>query len=363
MVERFIHIEEVDGSNPSGSTMNILFFTRLFYPHIGGVEKHVYEISKILIREGHSVIVVTEQYEKNIKLIEKLEGIKIYRIPALNDNWLKKFQIWKWIWNNRFLIEKADIVHCQDVFFWYLPFRFLYFNKSIFTTFHGYESYPLKLKAIFMHKISERLSMGNICVGNFIKKWYGTKSNYVTYGGVNITKSKKLKVENSEGAVFIGRLDEQTGILTYSETVKLIRKKIPNFKFEIIGDGKFRKEIGKVFKVLGFQKNPEKYFTNYRFAFVSRYLSILEAMMAKRLVFAVYDNPLKEDYLRMTPFAKLINIVNSKNELSEKVLYFLKNSEEEKIMVDKAFEWVKTKSWEALTKSYLLLWKKSYDLG
>ena len=31
------------------SVMNILFMSRLFYPHIGGVEKHVLEVSKLLI--------------------------------------------------------------------------------------------------------------------------------------------------------------------------------------------------------------------------------------------------------------------------------------------------------------------------
>ena len=91
VVERFVHIEEVGGSNPSVVTfMNILFFSRLFYPHIGGVEKHVLEISKILIKKGHKIVVVTEQHQKDLKSKEKVEGIEVYRIPDLKENWLKK---------------------------------------------------------------------------------------------------------------------------------------------------------------------------------------------------------------------------------------------------------------------------------
>lgn len=344
--------------------MNILFFTRLFYPHIGGVEKHVSEISKVLIAKGHKVTIITEDLStKDIpiylqskgRIQEKVNEIKIYRVPVGEDDWFKKFTTWNWLFKHRILIKNADIIHTHDVFFWYLPFRFLCPFKKVFTTFHGYESYPISKKSIFIRKISEKLSFGNICVGEFMKKWYGTKPSYTTYGGVNIARNE-VKIKNKMSAVFIGRLDEQTGILEYVKAVKLIREKIPNFKFEIIGDGKFRQEVEGNFKVIGFKKDPERYFSKYHFAFVSRYLSILEAMVAKRLVFALYDNPLKKDYLKMTPFANFINIVGSEKELTNLVFYFLKNSKKEEEMTHKAFDWVRNQSWENLTNVYLKIW-------
>ena len=363
-------MRKTDGSSPSGSTMNILFLCRLFYPHIGGVEKHVLEISKILIKKGHKIVVVTEKHQNKLMPKEKIEGIEVYRIPDLRENWFKKFKIWKWMWENRRLIKQADIIHCHDVFFWYFPFRFLFFKKPIYTTFHGYESYPLRNRQIVMHRISNWLSFGNICVGDFIGKWYGTKPDYVTYGAVEISnfsprgEAGKFKISNrvrNKSAIFIGRLDEQTGIKTYANAVKLIRNKIPDFDFMVVGDGKFGEEIKKEFKVLGFKKNPKKYLLECRFAFASRYLSILEAMAVKKLVFAVYDNPLKEDYLKMAPFSKLINIVRSENKIVDKILYFLKNPKEEEEMIRNAFEWTKTKTWENAATPYLLLWKKSLN--
>lgn len=326
------------------------------------------EISKILIKNGHKVVVVTEKHDEILKLKEKVNDIEIWRIPKLQENWsfgklrinFKKFKIWMWLFKNQHLIRAADIIHCHDVFFWYLPFRFFYFRKSVFTTFHGYEGYPIGFKNILMHKISEKLSLGNICIGDYLKKWYGTKPDFVTYGGVDFVKIKNQKsnIKNKHSALFIGRLDEQTGIKTYVEAVKIIRKKIPDFEFEIIGDGKLRKSIEKDFKVLGSKKNPERYLEKYNFAFVSRYLSIFEAMAAKKLVFAVYDNPLKEDYLKMSPFSKFIVISNSSSELVAKLYFYLDDLGKKDKIVESAYNWIKKNSWNHVVDIYLKLWEK-----
>ncbi len=337
--------------------MTVLFLARLFYPHIGGVEKHVFEISKILIKKEYKVIVVTEQYEQKLKTYQKYEGISIYRIPIRTSQRLKKFAIWKWLWEHRELITSADIIHCHDVFYWYLPFRFLYPSKKVFTTFHGYEDYPIPKKAIILRKISEKLSFENICVGRFMTKWYGTKPNFVTYGGVHVPKIHK-KWKNKNSAVFIGRLDDQTGILTYLEAVKLIRKKIPDFEFIVIGDGKYRSVVKRYCKVITNEPHPQKYLGQAHFAFVSRYLSILEAMACKRLVFAVYDNPLKEDYLTMVPYAKYIVLAESYNRLAKKVLYYINDAKEKEKKVELAYQWVKKQAWDEVVRLYARPWNR-----
>jgi len=339
--------------------MKILFFSRLFYPHIGGVERHLLEISRILVKKGHKITIVTEQDSLNAKQRELFEGIEVFRIPNLRNGKLKKFKIWKWLWDNYELMDNADIVHCHDVFFWYLPFRFMFPFKKVFTTFHGYEDFPLKKKSIIIRKISEKLSNGNICIGDFIKKWYGTNPNFVSYGGVKIPDEKlqkKIKIKKSS-AVFIGRLDEQTGIKMYAEAYEIIKKKVPDFELIVIGDGSYKNKIPKGIKVLGFKKNPEDYLKEYNFAFVSRYLSILEAMAAKKLIFAVYDNPIKGDYLKLAPFSKYIVISDSASELADKVQYYLKNQKAKEKMIEGAYAWVKNHTWSEMTNTYLNLWK------
>ena len=82
-------------SNFGKTYMNILFFSRLFYPHTGGVEKHVLETSRLLIKRGHKVTVVTEKHDKSLKNKENIQGIEVYRIPVGANNWFRKFRIWK----------------------------------------------------------------------------------------------------------------------------------------------------------------------------------------------------------------------------------------------------------------------------
>lgn len=332
--------------------MKIIFLARRFAPDIGGVEKHVMEVSKELVGKGHKVSVITESKGRT----RNIQGIKIIRLPLIPNGWFKKFHLWKWVIRNREVFSDADIIHAHDVYFWYFPLRILMPFRKSFVTFHGYESYPVSKKAIFVRKLSEIMADGNICVGEFMKKWYRTDPAKVIYGGVRLMdKYSESTVLNS--AVFIGRLDEHTGILDYAEAVDIIRKEYPDFKFKIVGDGKYLGRL-KRFMPLGFRNDPISVLEKYNFAFVSRYLSILEALSQKRLVFALYDNPVKEDYLKMTPFRDFIIISENPDELAEKVHYFLKNPTETKKLIDSGYNWVKDKSWENVASVYLNLWRE-----
>src|SRR5260221_12614512 len=124
--------------------MKVVFLSRLFYPHIGGVEKHVMEVSRELIKKGHEVTVITERldildsrFHGNDRTKENIDGIIVYRIPVGGEDWFKKFRVWREMWQLRKVWQDVDIIHAHDAFFWYLPFRFFY-NKKIFTTFHGF---------------------------------------------------------------------------------------------------------------------------------------------------------------------------------------------------------------------------------
>jgi len=348
--------------------MTILFFSRLFYPHIGGVEKHVLEISKILVKKRNSVTVLTEQYDNQLKKEDQIDGIKIIRIDNGKDNWFKKFRAWKNIWKYRSLVRKSDILHVHDVFFWYLPFRFLYPSKKVFTTFHGYEGNKIPgFKSKLMHKIAEVLSDGNICVGDFLKKWYGTKPDYTTYGGVEILPintnttnkyqlaSKRLKI------LFLGRLEEETGIMEYLKALLMLKNIGTKFELTILGDGKLRRkaeDFSRLNKInaqfQGFVGNVESYLSEADFIFTSRYLGILESLSYKKFVFAHYNNLIKKDYLEMAPFADFISISKDKEEISKNLKDFINGKS--KIDVEKVYDWVKTQTWGKMVDTYLKLW-------
>ena len=62
-------------------TMKILQVHSFFYPHVGGSETYVLELSKRLIQRGHQVVVVTSKLPGTLEH-ECIEGIKVIRIAG-----------------------------------------------------------------------------------------------------------------------------------------------------------------------------------------------------------------------------------------------------------------------------------------
>lgn len=336
--------------------MRVLFFTRLFYPHIGGVEEHVLKISQELINAGHQITIVTELLPQT-KVFEKINNITIYRIPVPSDEKKKKFVIWKWLWQHKDIIKNTDIIHCHDVFFWYLPFRFFYINKPVFTTFHGYETkFPLAKKAIFIRKISELLSNGNICVGDFIKKWYKTKPTFITYGGTNTLVNEKIinrKNINKLRIAIIGRLEKDTGMQLYYDGLKDLNG---NYALDIYGQGIFQKKLSKLGKIHGTISNVNEKIQNADVVLASSYLSILDTLALGRYCIAVYENKLKEDYLKMSPFRKYIFITDSAEEIKTIILSIKNDPWQYSTMLQAGSKWAQLQTWEKVSQTYVKLW-------
>jgi len=332
--------------------MTILMLTRLYSPHIGGVEKHVEEVSRELAKLGHEITILTLQHDSKLATTEKGKGVKIIRLPYSEN----KFQIWKHFYAQRSLVKEVDIVLCHDIFFWYLPFRFIYPFKPVYTTFHGWEGkFPIPWKNKFLRKISEFLSWGNICIGDYLKEWYSTKPDFVSYGGVKISaKPKQFKKLNQ--CIFIGRLEKDLGLDEYLKAFAIIKKKY-NLKIIFVGDGSYAEKAGKIGKVAGFIKDVSKYLKKPAYIFTSSYLTIWQAMIANRPIFALYHNQLKKDYLSQFPGAKYINISSSADELISQFQKIHQKSQKIGKITKQAYNFAKKHTWKKVAQQYLKLWK------
>lgn len=239
--------------------MNILFLAHHKHPRIGGVEKHIQQITKKLKVEGHKITTISEEDLKP-------PHIKIFGL----------LYIWFWLFKNRKLVSDADIVHVHDVFIWYLPFRLLFPQVKVYITFHGWEgTYPIPLWNILNKRTANYLCNGSIAVGNYINKYYGIKSDFVIHGGVsNNQLTNYHKTPNS--LVWFGRQDKDTGYFEFREWLKTK----PHLKVKYITN----------------IKNPEKYLKMAVYCVPSGYLSYLEAKSYGCKIITFANNPLKEDY-------------------------------------------------------------------
>jgi glycosyltransferase involved in cell wall biosynthesis len=284
---------------------------------------------------------------------ERIDGVRIIRIPVGKKLFFKKFLIWKWMLQNIPFFGSFDVIHVHDVFFWLFPIRPFFFWKKMYITFHGYEDFPVKKRWIFIRKMTEILTNGSICIGKFMKKWYFASPTYINYGGVRL--EERNSSENDMGAVFFGRLENQTGIMQYLEAFEKIKKEYPYFKLTVVGEGPLKRQLPKNINYKPFTTDVLSYIAKNRFIFVSRYLSMIEALSMNKEVIAVYDNPIKKDYLLMSPFKKYVQVFEKSDEIANFILSRLKKNELSKNI--EAASWAKSQTWGKVANTYLSLWK------
>ncbi len=334
---------------------------RLYLPHVGGVERHVHAIVQEAAKDGHTITIVTSLHDPELSYVQQdfwqdelSDQIRILRIPVRSSNSIiERIMLWTWMLRHVGLFISADRIHIHDVFFWAWPIRILLPWKKMYMTFHGFEAgRQVSAKAIRARQIASRLTQGNIAVGAWIESWYKTKPTFVTYGGATPHTSTSRK---DRTAVFVGRLEEDTGILSVIEFAKK-----HHVMLDIFGDGPLQEKVKRMIKgspwiqYLGVTKE-ELLFVPYQYAFVSSYLSMLEAMQQKTLVVAFAVNELKVDYLACHPVVKAMVVVKSMSELEpwgEKL-----NAQDEDHMVEQAYTWAVSQTWKSVYDScYAPLW-------
>ncbi|XP_054009540.1 phosphatidylinositol N-acetylglucosaminyltransferase subunit A isoform X1 [Hylaeus anthracinus] len=60
----------------------ICMVSDFFYPNMGGVEEHIFNLSQCLLDRGHKVVVLTHSYGSRIGIRYMTNGLKVYYIPV-----------------------------------------------------------------------------------------------------------------------------------------------------------------------------------------------------------------------------------------------------------------------------------------
>lgn len=349
--------------------MKIVFVSGLYLPHLGGVEIHLREVSAVLVRMGHSVTIVTAQYDQKLQRVTRQNGIQVIRLPIVDAE--NKQAVWSEIQKQRSLFLEADVVHVHDVFWWILPVYFQ-IRKKVFITFHGWETqFPIPINTKIHRFLAAVLSQKTIHIGSFIQKFYWDKPDAVSYGGINpkrFTKSNKAMLEKTKKEtqksdthiqfVFIGRLEKDTDVLLYLNFLEELQTKKTGFKMVWVGDGSLRSECEKIGIVTGFVKNVSQYILQADFVFATSYLAILEAQSLQKIVLSFYSNPLKKEYLESFPGSNYMLVAGSVEKMLKKLEHVCSSRKLLYDMQTKAQKFALSNTWNTVTETYLQLWKK-----
>lgn len=352
--------------------MKITFFVHRYWPSVGGVEKYVHELAKVLLALGHEVSVVAGATQERLPDHSVFEGVEVHRFPALRS----PLRCRLWLWRNYRLFTQADVVHVSNThmleYLWRMMGPALDRNK-VFLTRHGMSyRYPVPESEKQRAQASLRRCAGVVHDGAFIEKWLGVKPDVCPPQGLfpRAVDLPQVPAPTPTTAVFIGRLEPDSGIRIYMDGVRMLnRPGTRAFTLHVYGDGPMgptlrdevqREGLPVIFH--GRVADAQRHLVDGCFAFLDGRMAIQEAFARRRLVIAAYASPLKQDYVSGEYFSPYLVPVGSGAELAERVSFYASHPNDLRDLVERAYTLACTLSWENTAGEYLGLWRSRLGL-
>jgi glycosyltransferase involved in cell wall biosynthesis len=94
--------------------MRVLFVLTYYRPHVSGLTIYVERLARELAQRGHTVTVLTSQYEKDLPREETADGVRVVRAPVL-------FRVSKGVIMPTFGLLATQLVRQHDVISLHLP--------------------------------------------------------------------------------------------------------------------------------------------------------------------------------------------------------------------------------------------------
>ncbi|RYE19714.1 MAG: glycosyltransferase family 1 protein [Sphingobacteriaceae bacterium] len=213
--------------------MNILVFSTVFHPAIGGLENQTLILLKEFIKNGHTVKVITDQ-----KQHLPTKDFEIYDSPSL----FKKIRLF--LWCNAYYMPNISL---KGV--WLLLFNPILLQRKKWIVSHNdfylenKVSYKIRLKRFLI-----KFASGNISVSSSVAGYINTDST-VIYNAYDdsVFKLYPDEIRNCD-VVFLGRLVSQKGC---DILVKAFSKIDPTYHLTIIGDGPEKSKLKHLVQELG----------------------------------------------------------------------------------------------------------------
>jgi len=351
--------------------MKIAFFVHRYAPAVGGVENYIRNLAQALIDLGHEIDVITGAHQGDLSDTETLEGVRIHRFPALRSPLRVRLRLWQL----RRVFTRADVVQVSNTHMFELYWRMIgkwLRLRNVFLIRHGMSCkcpVPQSEKRRAMR--SKKRVAGVVHDGEFIEKWLGVKADICPDQGLCPAASELDPVPEPPpiSAVYVGRLEPDTGIEIYIDAVRLLttRQGRP-FKLDVYGDGSLAASLQAVVQREGLPvcfhgrtAGAQDRIPDSCFAFIDGRMAIQEAMARRRLVLAAYVNPLKRDYLCGESFSPHLIAVANAQQLAGETAHFIDHPRQRAEIIEHAFAHARTLTWPRTAAALLALWRKKLD--
>lgn len=225
-----------------------------FYPNIGGVEEHIFNLSQCLMSNGNKVVVVTHSYGNRKGVRYMSNGLKVYYIPikvmynqCVLPTYFCNIPIIRYI----YIRERVDIVHSHSAFSTLAHEGLLVGNmmglKTVFTD-HSLLGFS-DVGSIFINIVLRMaLSACNhcICVSHTGKENTVLRAN-AKIDNVSVIPNSvdtqmfhpipELRFKDNVTIIVLSRLVYRKGIDLVIQIIEEMCPKYPEINFLIGGDG------------------------------------------------------------------------------------------------------------------------------
>lgn len=264
--------------------MKICLVNALFHPFSGGVEKHMYELSRELVRQGVDVTVVTARIA-GTAAYEEMDGVKVYRVPCISlkvpglyppplvISPLFPFYLRRLDRENGF-----DIIHLQNRFFVDFDTAAVYAKlkrKPFMMTIHNARPVGISLPITVLGSAYDwligrwpfALADRIIAVSDWVKydiaKYRIDERKIVpVHNGINVSEfrpSDATNVRRQYGIdgpflLFVGRMITQKGLPYLIDAMPAVLEKYPDAKLLLVGRGNALDGLRKKVKASGLER-------------------------------------------------------------------------------------------------------------
>lgn len=255
--------------------MNILFNCGNYYPHRGGAESLIEDLSSLFVKKGHRVTVLTRRWNDTLLSEEKRKGVRIVRIPFPIEYYRVAFS-WSFfhqsiavLWKIHRLLKREKIetvcIGLFDLSSFYL-WLLSYVMKFKFVIYlHGGEMRSLqKTSKFYWRFLSRALNKCDavIAVSDGLKKEvvqfapFVEKKVWFIPNGVDLTaiKAEQYFSHSKKYILYVGRLVPEKNVKTIIEAFSRIYKKIADVDLFIIGTGHEEEKLRKMVSENGLSK-------------------------------------------------------------------------------------------------------------
>ncbi len=358
--------------------LRIALVSDAYYPHVGGIQEHIYHLGIELKKRGHYVKVITGSSGDN-SAPEKLDVIrigKVFQFPA-NKSFSKATIGFGIVRKIRRVLEKErfDIVHVHGALVPFLPiYSHVLFDGTNIHTFHaafesslGYDMFK-KLLIKIMERIDGMVAVSETAKRSITKYLPGNYTiipNGIDTQRFSPTNNKLTKFKNfSPLILFVGRFEPRKGLKYLFLSFNEIIKALPKAGLIVVGEGRLKNYyksfldknvLNNVFfeGKVSMGKLP-KYFSTCDIFCSPAYtgesfgIILLEALASGKPTVASnipgYKTVIRNGYNGI--------LVSPKHpeEITEGVLKIIRDEKFRKMLIKHGLNWVKKYSWQSVSR-------------